>query len=763
MSEAPMDDVPQPPRPEPQPTLVVAGPDRGGPIRLTAVVPCCDEADGIDLAYQRIATELSRYDDVELLFVDDGSTDRTLDRIKTFADADPRVFYLSFTRNFGLEAAFAAGFKYASKDWVVQLDADLQSPPAEVHKLMAKALEGWDVVFGIRSDRHDPLPRRLGSRMQHWFARRVLGIDLPQGASSFRVVRASVAKKIAAAELPMPYFLATVPRVGARWTVVPTEHRPRTRGRSKFSPGRLLAHSIELFVGFSVRPLAALPVLAAVLAAATALGAVAVATGRLGAAGAADAALAVGTLNLVTLAVIGGYLFRLVRGQPRLARYYVREANLPLAPEDDLYEHERGRAQPTRRQPATRAKSLVILGGGTDQVPAYKAARRLGCRVVGVDRRADAPAALLADRFLRVSTRDAAGILRRLGAEPVDGVLAPAGDAAHPSLQALRQHFATPSRASATATLASVDKGFFHDIVERLGFPRYGYVESPSAAQLLARAGRLRFPLVVKPADSSGSKGLSLVEDVGALPAAIDEAATWSLGGAVIAEELIRGRHFSAECFVDQGELRLAAISERTLTPPPRLITVSHRLPARLDGHTSARLQAMLATLCRGLEIVGGPVNFDFVVDHAGTVYFVEVGARSGGNGMTELIRAVYGVDVLEAAILVALGEPVALAPRPPRTIALLHVLQVDEAGVLTQVEGVELAARHPAVAHVELLRGVGSAVEPYTQAANKLGYVVVTGAEPAAAEAALAEVLDAIKLRVRPGTARQPVEGSVV
>ena len=59
---------------------------------------------------------------------------------------------------------------------------------------------------------------------------------------------------------------------------------------------------------------------------------------------------------------------------------------------------------------------------------------------------------------------------------------------------------------------------------------------------------------------------------------------------------------------------------------------MSHRLPARLDGHTSARLQAMLATLCRGLEIVGGPVNFDFVVDHAGTVYFVEVGARSGGE-----------------------------------------------------------------------------------------------------------------------------------
>jgi biotin carboxylase len=753
------DDVPQPSRPEPPPTLV-AGPDGVGPVSVSAVVPCCDEADGIDLAYERIAAELSRYDDVELLFVDDGSTDGTLDRIRAFADADPRVSYLSFTRNFGLEAATAAGFKYASKEWLVQLDADLQSPPAEVHKLMAKALEGWDVVFGIRTNRHDPLPRRLGSRMQQWFARRVLGIELPQGSSSFRVVRAAVARKIAAADLPMPYFLATVPRVGARWTCVPTEHRPRTRGRSKFSPGRMLAHTIELFLGFSVRPLAALPVLAGVLAAATALATVAVATGRLGAAGAANAALAAGALNLITLAVVAGYLFRVVRGQPRLARFYVREANLPLAPEDDLY--GRGRAQPARRRSPARPRSLVILGGGTDQVPAYKAARRLGCRVIGVDRRGDAPAVPLADRFLHVSTRDAAGILRELGAEPVDGVLAPAGDAAHPSLQALRQHFATPFRASATATLASVDKGFFHDVVERLGFPRYGYVESPSPAELLARAGRLRFPLVVKPADSSGSKGLSLVEEVRALPGAIGEAASWSLGGAVIVEELVAGRHFSAECFVDRGELRLAAVSERKLTPPPRLITISHRLPARFDGRTSARLQAMLATLCRALEITGGPVNFDFVIDRAGTVYFIEAGARSGGNGMTELIRAVYGVDVLEAAILVALGEPVGIAPRPPRTVAVLQVLQADEAGVLTAVEGLELSASHPAVAHVELLRGIGSTVQPYTQAAHKLGYVVVTGADAATAEAALTEVLDAIKLHVRAGTTRQPVEGGV-
>ncbi len=117
---------------------------------ITAMVPCYNEVQSIDRAYWEIRAELTRYDNVEILFVDDGSTDGTLDRIKVFAANDLLVKYVSFTRNFGLEAAFSAGFTYASKPWTVQFDADLQSPPEELHRLIDKALEGYDAVFAIR-------------------------------------------------------------------------------------------------------------------------------------------------------------------------------------------------------------------------------------------------------------------------------------------------------------------------------------------------------------------------------------------------------------------------------------------------------------------------------------------------------------------------------------------------------------------------------------------------------------------------------------
>jgi hypothetical protein len=285
---------------------------------ITAVVPCYNEIEAIDRAYREIRAALRDYD-AELLFVDDGSTDGTLERIRQLAERDPAVRYLALARNFGQEAAFSAGFKYASKPWTVQLDADLQWPPAEIPALLVKALEGYDAVFAVRERRQDPWLRR--------------------GASAFRVVRTAVARKLVALDLPLPYFIATLPRMTASWATVPTAHHPRVHGRSKWRLGRLVGHSLDLFLGFSTRPLA-LPPAAALLGIGMAVVALPMAMGGLADNAALGAlSLVVGVLILTGLAVVAGYLLRLSAGQRRPARFYIREANLAIEPEDDLYEH----------------------------------------------------------------------------------------------------------------------------------------------------------------------------------------------------------------------------------------------------------------------------------------------------------------------------------------------------------------------------------------------------------------------------------------
>ena len=301
---------------------------------LTVVVPCYNEGAQVEVAQRALSEALEGLPEVEFLFVDDGSTDETLAFIKGLAAADPRVSYLSFTRNFGLEAAQTAGFRYARMPWCAQVDADLQAPPEEIRTLLKKAAEGYDVVFGVRRDRQDPWYRKAGSTGQQWIARRLLRIDVPKGASTFRVVRTAFARTLGDMRLGTPYFIAQVPLVGGRYALVPTTHQARTAGRSKFRLGRLAGHSFELFFGYSWRPL---NLLYAMAVAGLAVAAVVILTQAfVGGGTVVSTVLALTALNLVALAVVGRYVERLLRDSGRIRPFYIREANIPIDRIDTL-------------------------------------------------------------------------------------------------------------------------------------------------------------------------------------------------------------------------------------------------------------------------------------------------------------------------------------------------------------------------------------------------------------------------------------------
>jgi hypothetical protein len=304
---------------------------------LSVVIPCYNEVDNVEHVCAEVLAELGHLD-LELIFVDDGSTDGTLDVIKRLALSDPRVRYISFTRNFGFEAAFSAGYRYASRPWILHLDADQQFPAAEARKLIDVAAHGHDAVFGVRDDRKDPLVRRLGTTAFHFLAAKVLRIELPKHATAFRLVRTSLARAIVDLRLGTPYFLATVPRLTNRYTTVPVSHRARQRGESKVGFRWLAGHAIGLFVNVSRR--------LTTLASVTALGAgglamllaLGVATGlvTMAAGGAALFVLVGGVLGVLALTM--RFLVTIAADQARPRLFYVREATIPIDPEDLLFE-----------------------------------------------------------------------------------------------------------------------------------------------------------------------------------------------------------------------------------------------------------------------------------------------------------------------------------------------------------------------------------------------------------------------------------------
>lgn len=409
------------------------------------------------------------------------------------------------------------------------------------------------------------------------------------------------------------------------------------------------------------------------------------------------------------------------------------------------------------------AAPLLVLGAGEDQLAVYREARSRGLPTIAVDQRLDRPALPLAERFLHVSTRDAGAISAALGPIALSGVVSAASDACLSSWHALSHRYRTAYRFPRDAALVSGDKVRFREFAEEAGVRGYGWASSGDPAELLDRARRLRFPVVSKPTDGSGSRGTTLVRDPGGLPAALAHSQANSASGTVIVEEFVEGRNLTVEIFMREGIPHFVPITEKRLVPGPRFLIGGHTCPAPIEEETRERLIDTAARLCAAMGVVDGPVNFDMILPPDGTPYVLEAGARLCGNGYPALLRSVYGVDTVGALVSLVLAEPFDLTPSRSGC-GILHVLTspLDGDGLLDEVSGVEQAKELPGVVDVEVFAKRGDLVRPFTQSANKLGYVVVRGETHSQSEATLERALRALRVTVAPRMESEPVPSAV-
>jgi glycosyltransferase involved in cell wall biosynthesis len=225
-------------------------------IVYSVVVPVFNEEANIESLVSRVTPVLDEVGEpYEILFVDDGSSDRTPLLLREQCEANAHVRAVRFTRNFGQEAAVQAAYLYARGHWILQMDGDLQNPPEEMPKLLAHRDDGYDIVFGVRKGRRDPLFRRAASLGMRWTMRRLLHIELPKDISTFRLMRGATAKLLAQFPERQKFLSALACWVGARHTTVDVAHAARNAGRTKYNLGKLVNHTFDLIVGFSSRPL----------------------------------------------------------------------------------------------------------------------------------------------------------------------------------------------------------------------------------------------------------------------------------------------------------------------------------------------------------------------------------------------------------------------------------------------------------------------------------------------------------------------------
>lgn len=226
------------------------------PVELSIVVPVFNEELVLGELYSRltkVCKDLGKT--YELVFVDDGSRDNSLDVLRRFKAADSAVRVVRFTRNFGQQAAVLAGFRHSRGAIVVQLDSDLQHPPEEIPKLLDGFRDDVDIVTTVPRKRRDGLLRVIGSKCLLRVGQFILGPHGRLNLSSFRAMRRSVLEKIDSCSDRSRYMAVLMSWLGVPTVEVEVEHHNRAKGKTKYGFAALVKLAWDLVSGFSSLPL----------------------------------------------------------------------------------------------------------------------------------------------------------------------------------------------------------------------------------------------------------------------------------------------------------------------------------------------------------------------------------------------------------------------------------------------------------------------------------------------------------------------------
>jgi glycosyltransferase involved in cell wall biosynthesis len=236
--------------------------DMNKKIKMSVVIPSFNEENNIKLLYSKLKPVLiSSKFDYEIIFINDGSTDKTLDKLLEINKGDKNLKIISFRRNFGQTAALAAGFDHALGDVIVTMDADLQNDPKDIPRLLVKLFKGYDIVSGWRKNRKDPFfSRILPSYIANWMISILSGVYLHDYGCTLKAYKKEVVKNIKLYGEMHRFIPAIASAQGAKITEVIVSHHKRRHGKGNYGLWRAPKVFLDLLfvkylLSFSIKPL----------------------------------------------------------------------------------------------------------------------------------------------------------------------------------------------------------------------------------------------------------------------------------------------------------------------------------------------------------------------------------------------------------------------------------------------------------------------------------------------------------------------------
>lgn len=376
-------------------------------------------------------------------------------------------------------------------------------------------------------------------------------------------------------------------------------------------------------------------------------------------------------------------------------------------------------------------KKILMLGGSAQQIIAVETAKRLGYYTVLCDFLPDNPGQYHADKFYLVSTTDKEAVLKVAREERVEGVLAYASDPAAPTAAYVAEQMNLPgSPYEAVELLCNKDQ--FRAFLAENGFctpQAMGYTDLEKALYDITN-DRFKFPIIVKPVDSSGSKGVSRIDSAEEAAEKLRYAMSFSRGKRIIVEEFVEkyGYQIAGDGLSIDGKLVFRYFANDHFDPEcenpfvPISASFPYNMPVDVQDKVHNEIQRLLTLLHMGTTTY----NFDMRIDKDYNVYLMEVAPRDGGNYIPDIIKYATGVDLVECSVKAAMGEPIdtSLFGSPSGFYAYYAVHSYSD-GILDHIE-IDPQVEQKNIIENHIIKQPGDEIKAFTGANTTLGILLM-------------------------------------
>ncbi len=376
-------------------------------------------------------------------------------------------------------------------------------------------------------------------------------------------------------------------------------------------------------------------------------------------------------------------------------------------------------------------KKLLMLGGGFLQCYVIRRAKELGYRVLVLDANPEAMGFMLADEYDVINIVDEDACLRYAQKNQIDGVLTAATDFSTLTMSRIAEEMHLPGINYKSVKLiknkAAVRRCLFENHADDTGIS----FQIDSIEQITKILPQIKFPIMVKPCDGSGSRGALKVEKSEDFPKACKYAMENSISHRAVAEPFIEGREYGVETFVNNYDIHVLGIMQKEMTEPPYYAELGHAMPSGLSKDMEDRVKAYVNKAIFVLGVNHGSVNMDLLITNSGDVHIIDVGARMGGNLIgSHIIPRGTGIEYMDNMIRAAVGDPTDFkrkwVPMPVAT----KILALKPGKVSSLPDFRTIATQYDVL--IEHHLHVGDIINEYHTNLDGCGYVVANGVNEA-------------------------------